>query len=73
VRLEGGSPRTSAFERYVGPVREGPLVSAISRADLHNGPTGSVELTFLREFTRFENREVGPDDEGGRTARGRFR
>jgi len=33
-------------------------------AKQRNGPTGSVELTFLREFTRFENREVGHDDEG---------
>jgi replicative DNA helicase len=33
-------------------------------AKQRNGPTGSVELTFLREFTRFENREVGADDEG---------
>jgi replicative DNA helicase len=27
-----------------------------------NGPIGNVELTFLKEFTRFENREVSPDD-----------
>ena len=33
-------------------------------AKQRNGPTGSVELTFLREFTRFENREVIPEDEG---------
>jgi len=33
-------------------------------AKQRNGPTGSVELTFLREFTRFENREVVPDEEG---------
>jgi replicative DNA helicase len=30
-----------------------------------NGPTGEVELTFLREYTRFENREVVPEDEVG--------
>jgi replicative DNA helicase len=28
-----------------------------------NGPTGNVELTFLKEFTRFENREVAPEPE----------
>ena len=33
-------------------------------AKQRNGPTGSVELTFLREFTRFENREIVPDEEG---------
>ena len=28
-------------------------------------PTGTVELTFLKEFTRFENREVSPEGESG--------
>ena len=32
-------------------------------AKQRNGPTGDVQLTFLREYTRFENREVSPDDE----------
>jgi replicative DNA helicase len=32
-------------------------------AKQRNGPIGNVDLTFLREFTRFENREVLPDDE----------
>jgi len=31
-------------------------------AKQRNGPIGNVELTFLKEFTRFENREVSPDD-----------
>jgi replicative DNA helicase len=33
-------------------------------AKQRNGPTGSVELTFLREITRFENREVAPEEAG---------
>jgi replicative DNA helicase len=36
-------------------------VAEIIIAKQRNGPIGSVELTFLREFTRFENREVMPD------------
>ena len=32
-------------------------------AKQRNGPTGDVQLTFLREFTRFENREVSAEDE----------
>jgi replicative DNA helicase len=32
-------------------------------AKQRNGPIGTVELTFLKEFTRFENREVGPEGE----------
>ena len=39
-------------------------VAEVIVAKQRNGPTGTVELTFLREFTRFENREVAPDDEG---------
>jgi len=34
-------------------------------AKQRNGPIGTVELTFLREFTRFENREVLPEEERG--------
>jgi replicative DNA helicase len=43
-------------------------VAEILVAKQRNGPTGSVDLTFLREYTRFENREVLPDEEseGGR-------
>ena len=36
-------------------------------AKQRNGPIGTVELTFLREYTRFENREV-LQDEGGEGA-----
>ena len=39
-------------------------VADIIVAKQRNGPTGSVELTFLREITRFENREVAPDEAG---------
>ena len=34
-------------------------------AKQRNGPIGTVELTFLKEFTRFENREVSPEGDAG--------
>jgi len=34
-------------------------------AKQRNGPVGSVDLTFLREYTRFENREIVPEHEIG--------
>jgi replicative DNA helicase len=37
-------------------------IAEIIVAKQRNGPIGSVELAFLREFTRFENRELVPDD-----------
>jgi replicative DNA helicase len=40
-------------------------VAEVIVAKQRNGPIGNVELTFLKEFTRFENREVAPDDEMG--------
>jgi replicative DNA helicase len=40
-------------------------VAEIIVAKQRNGPTDSIELTFLREITRFENREVAPDEAGG--------
>jgi replicative DNA helicase len=42
-------------------------VAEVIVAKQRNGPVGQVELTFLKEFTRFENREVAPEDmlEGG--------
>jgi replicative DNA helicase len=37
-------------------------VAEVILSKQRNGPIGNVELTFLKEFTRFENREVGPED-----------
>ena len=34
-------------------------------AKQRNGPVGKVELAFLREYTRFENREMVPEEAGG--------
>ncbi len=40
-------------------------IAEIIVAKQRNGPTDSIELTFLREITRFENREVSPEEAGG--------
>ncbi len=40
-------------------------ITEVHVAKQRNGPIGKVELTFLKEFTRFENREVAPEDEIG--------
>jgi replicative DNA helicase len=40
-------------------------IAEIIVAKQRNGPVGSVELAFLREYTRFENREMVPDDAAG--------
>src|SRR5215470_13269851 len=37
-------------------------VADIIVAKQRNGPIGNIELTFLKEYTRFENREVAPED-----------
>ena len=37
-------------------------VAEIIVAKQRNGPVGKCELTFLREFTRFENREAAHDE-----------
>jgi len=34
-------------------------------AKQRNGPIGRIELAFLRQYTRFENREMVPDDAAG--------
>jgi replicative DNA helicase len=40
-------------------------VADIIIAKQRNGPIGKIELAFLREYTRFENREMVPDDAVG--------
>jgi len=37
-------------------------VADVIVAKQRNGPVGTIELTFLKEYTRFENREVSPED-----------
>jgi replicative DNA helicase len=37
-------------------------------AKQRNGPIGNVELTFLKEYTRFENRDIGHDEGVGGVA-----
>jgi replicative DNA helicase len=39
-------------------------IAEIIVAKQRNGPIGSVDLAFLREYTRFENREMVPDQAG---------
>ena len=54
-------------EYYNGAKSEKPGIAEVIIAKHRNGPTGSVELAFRRELTRFENLEkrhlnpVGPD------------
>ena len=38
-------------------------VAEVHIAKQRNGPIGKIELTFLKEYTRFENREVAPEPE----------
>ena len=40
-------------------------VAEVHIAKQRNGPIGKIELTFLKEYTRFENREVAPEDVSG--------
>jgi len=42
-------------------------VAEVHIAKQRNGPIGKIELTFLKEYTRFENREVArePEADGG--------
>ena len=44
-------------EYYNGPKSEKPGIAEVIIAKHRNGPTGSVELAFRRELTRFENLE----------------
>ncbi|MFN8545601.1 MAG: replicative DNA helicase [Candidatus Binatia bacterium] len=45
-------------------------VAEIIVAKQRNGPIDSIDLTFLHEYTRFENREVAPEDRTARDAAG---
>src|SRR6184192_966968 len=36
-------------------------VAEVHIAKQRNGPVGKIDLTFLKEYTRFENREVAPE------------
>jgi replicative DNA helicase len=38
-------------------------IAEVHIAKQRNGPIGKIELTFLKEYTRFENREVAPEPE----------
>jgi replicative DNA helicase len=49
-------------EEAYDPETDRKGLAEIIIAKQRNGPVGSVELTFLREFTRFENREIGPEE-----------
>jgi replicative DNA helicase len=40
-------------------------IADIIIAKQRNGPVGKIELAFLREYTRFENREMVPDAAAG--------
>jgi replicative DNA helicase len=53
-------------EEYYSPDEaEKQGVAEVIVAKQRNGPIGKVELTFLKEFARFENREVAPADASG--------
>jgi replicative DNA helicase len=51
-------------EEYYDPDSDKKGVAEVLVAKQRNGPIGSVDLTFLREITRFENREIAPDEAG---------
>jgi replicative DNA helicase len=52
-------------EEYYNEDTDRKGVAEVHVAKQRNGPTGQVDLTFLREFTRFENREVAPEEDAG--------
>jgi len=52
-------------EEYYEKETDKKGVAEVIVAKQRNGPIDDVELTFLAQFTRFENREVAPEDEMG--------
>jgi len=58
-------------EEYYDENSEKRGLADVIVAKQRNGPIGNVELTFLKEFTRFENREIAPEGETGGAISGR--
>jgi replicative DNA helicase len=52
-------------EEYYEKETDKKGIAEVIVAKQRNGPIDDVELTFLAQFTRFENREVAPEDEMG--------
>ncbi|MDD5045418.1 MAG: DnaB-like helicase C-terminal domain-containing protein, partial [Candidatus Omnitrophica bacterium] len=42
-------------EEYYNPTPENQGIAEVNIAKQRNGPVGSVKLTFIKEYTRFEN------------------
>jgi len=45
-------------EEYYGATEENKGVTEIHIAKQRNGPVGTIKLTFIKEYTRFENPEM---------------
>ena len=45
-------------EEYYNPTEENRGKSEVIIAKQRNGPIGSIQMTFIREYTRFENSEI---------------